>query len=156
MLCDSRWDSPTPAWPRQRTVCGGAPGAAQNWLQDQHEGHLPAPAPGDRGACKRVVLARASAPPPGWGGGGGVEGADGSNYGLDPPPPVAGGRKIGSSRFRGRRGGGLRGPPSMGGESASPGGDFLPPGTGLGDSLRKSQGPLPAPAPGVVLRPLSQ
>lgn len=33
-----------------------------------------------------------------------MEGADGSNYGLDPPPPVAGGRKIGSSRFRGREG----------------------------------------------------
>lgn len=61
--------------------------------------------PGAGGACKRVVLARASAPPPGWGGGGEEEGADGSNYGLDLPPPVAGGRKTGSLRFRERAGG---------------------------------------------------
>lgn len=61
----------------------------------------PKPPPlGGRASEGRAV--RAPAPPPGGGGGG--EGADGSNYGSDPPPPVARGRKTGCERFPGREG----------------------------------------------------
>lgn len=45
-----------------------------------------------------------ASPLPQAGGGGEEEGADGSNYGSDPPPPIARGRKISFARFRGREG----------------------------------------------------
>lgn len=78
------------------------------------------------------------------------EGADGSNYGSDPPPPVARGRKTRCVRFPGREG---RRPPRptsrrRRGGGAGPGGDFLPPGTGLGRFPQERPSPtfsFPAP-----------
>lgn len=72
-----------------------------------------------------------------------MEGADGSNYGLDPPPPVAGGRKIGSSRFRGRRGGGLRGP--WGERAQAREGTSFPRERGWEIPLGKAKAPFPLP-----------
>lgn len=85
------------------------------------------------------------------------EGADGSNYGSDPPPPVARGRKTGCVRFPGWEG--RRPRPASGqrrGGGAGPGGDFLPPGTGLGDSRRKGEAPPSRSGPQSVFRPVSQ
>lgn len=142
-----------PARPSQREAGGDFLRTPQHSSQGGLAGHPQLAPTGAGGAHKEGTLARVSAPLAGWGGGGDEEGADGSNYGSDPPPPVARGRKIGSVRYGGRRGDGLCGPQSSGVGSASPGGDFLPLGTGLGDSLRKGQHPPPPPLPAPASAP---
>lgn len=92
-------------------------------------------------------------PSPRLGGRGGEEGADGSNYRSDPPPPVARGRKIGFSSFRGREG---QRPPRQGAGSGAQvrEGTSFPRERGREIPLGKAKPSLPAPALG-RLRPVS-
>lgn len=142
--CHSSWGPPTPCPAPPKRGRWGRPQGSPTLVPRRAGGSPTATATTCLGCAEEGTVARVPAPPPRWvdwtGRGGGSRW---QQLRLDPPPPLARGRKIGSLRPGRRRDGGLCGPQSSEGGSASPGGDFLPLGTGLGDSLRKCQHPPP-------------
>lgn len=150
-LVKRRRDPSTPAQEGLRARSSCPPALAPGTVR----GTPGAPAPRGPGARVRGACGARLSPSPRRGGGG--EGADGSNYGSDPPPPVARGRKTGCERFAGREGRRPPRPASGRGRGADSGGDFLSlPGTWLGDSLRKGQAPPSRSRPLSACRPVSQ
>lgn len=147
-----------PLSPCPREEAGALSGPPSTWPPGGSRG-TPSSRPRAPGARVGEACGARPGPSPRRGRGGG-EGADGSNYGSDPPPPVARGRKTRCERFPGREG---RRPPRptsrrrRGGAGAPVReGTSFPREPGLGDSLRKGQAPPSRSRPQSAFRPVSQ